>query len=75
LLEAPLEEDDCHGALDEGNANKRPSYLSRPRKATGAVRGHGKEFTSIYFGGNAEPFEVIETPEDLLGMDAKLGAI
>jgi hypothetical protein len=39
------------------------------------VKSRRAEFTAIYFGGNAEPFEVIETPEHLLGMDTKLGAI
>ncbi len=46
-------------------------------KAVGVkrVRGQGKEFTAVYFGGNSEPFEVVETPEDLLSIDPKPGAI
>ncbi len=53
-----------------------PIYLDLA-KVTGAkrVRGQGKEFTAIYFGGNTEPFEVVESPEALLGIDAKPGAI
>jgi hypothetical protein len=53
-----------------------PIYLDLA-KATGAkrVRGQGKDFTAIYFVGNAEPFEVVETPETLLGLDGKPGAI
>ena len=31
--------------------------------------------TAVYFGGNTEPFEVVESPEALLGIDAKPGAI
>ena len=47
------------------------------KKATGVkrVRGQGKDFTAVYFGGNAEPFEIVETPEDLLGVDPKPGTI
>jgi hypothetical protein len=54
----------------------QPIYLDLA-KVTGAkrVRGQGKEFTAVYFGGNAEPFEVTESPEALLGIDAKPGAI
>lgn len=54
----------------------QPVYLDL-MKATAAkrVRGQGKEFTAIYFGGNVEPFEVVESPEDLLGITGKLGAI
>jgi hypothetical protein len=46
-------------------------------KATGVkrVRGQGKEFTAVYCGGNTEPFEIIDTPEDLLGLEARPGAI
>jgi hypothetical protein len=46
-------------------------------KATGVrrVRGQGREYTAVYCGGNVEPFEVIDTPEDLLGMVAKPGTI
>ena len=42
-------------------------------KATGLkrVRGQGKEFTAFYCGGNTEPFEINESPEDLLGVSAK----
>ncbi len=43
--------------------------------ATKRVRGQGKEFTAIYFGANAEPFEVVESPEELLSIEAKPGAI
>ena len=39
------------------------------------VLGQGKEFTSVYFGGNSEPFEILETPEDLLGISPRAGAI
>jgi hypothetical protein len=28
------------------------------------VRGQGKDFTAVYCGPNAQPFEVTETPED-----------
>jgi hypothetical protein len=46
-------------------------------KATGAkrVRGQGKEFTAVYFDRNVEPFEVMESPEELLGIKDKLGEI
>jgi hypothetical protein len=44
-----------------------PIYLDID-KATGAkrVRGQGKDFTAVYCGGNVEPFEIVETPEELL---------
>jgi hypothetical protein len=46
-------------------------------KATGVkrVRGQGKDFTALYCGGNTEPFEIIETPEELLCIEPKPGAI
>jgi hypothetical protein len=46
-------------------------------KATGVkrVRGQGTDFTAVYCGGNVEPFEISETPEDLLCIDAKPGTI
>ena len=31
------------------------------------VRGQGKDFTAVFCGGNAQPFEVTESPEVLLG--------
>lgn len=53
-----------------------PIYLNLlTATAAKRVRGQGKEFTALYFGANVEPFEVVETPEDLLSIDAKLGAI
>jgi hypothetical protein len=39
------------------------------------VRGQGKDFTAAFFGVNAQPFEITETPEELLGMDPKSGTI
>lgn len=39
------------------------------------VRGQGKDFTAVFCGGNALPFEVTENPEDLLGMEPKPGTI
>jgi hypothetical protein len=53
-----------------------PIYLELG-KATGAkrVRGQGKEYTAVYFDRNVEPFEVVETPEQLLGIEEKLGVI
>ena len=33
------------------------------------VRGQGKDFTALFCGGNAQPFEVTESPEELLGSD------
>jgi hypothetical protein len=46
-------------------------------KATGVkrVRGQGKDFTAVYCGGNIEPFEISETPEALLCIEGKPGAI
>jgi hypothetical protein len=46
-------------------------------KATGVkrVRGQGKDFTAVYCGGNAEPFEIVEIPEDLLCLEVKPGTI
>jgi hypothetical protein len=46
-------------------------------KATGVkrVRGQGKDFTAVYCGGNTEPFEILDTPEVLLGIEPKVGAI
>jgi hypothetical protein len=40
-------------------------------KATAAkrVRGQGKEFTAVYFGGNQDCFEISDPPEALLGID------
>jgi hypothetical protein len=54
----------------------QPIYLDLD-KATGVkrVRGQGKDFTAVYCGGNAEPFEISESPEDLLGMNPKPGTI
>ena len=46
-------------------------------KATGVkrVRGQGKDFTAVYCGGNTEPFEIAESPEELLGVTPKPGSI
>jgi hypothetical protein len=46
-------------------------------KATAAkrVRGQGKEFTAVYCGSNVEPFEIVESPEGLLGIETKPGRI
>lgn len=53
-----------------------PIYLDTAKAVAGKrVRGQGKEFTAIYFAGNSEPFEIIETPEDLLCINPKTGAI
>ena len=53
-----------------------PIYLELA-KATGAkrVRGLGNEYTAVYFDRNVEPFDVMETPEELLGIKDKLGEI
>jgi hypothetical protein len=32
------------------------------------VRGQGKDYTAAFCGGNAQPFEITESPEDLLGI-------
>ena len=39
------------------------------------VRGQGKDFTAVFFGVNAQPFEITETPEVLLGIAPKPGSI
>ena len=53
-----------------------PIYLDTAKAcAAKRVRGQGKEFTAVYFGGNSEPFEITETPEDLFGIAPKAGAI
>jgi hypothetical protein len=39
------------------------------------VRGQGKDFTAVYCGGNVEPFEIVETPEELLCVEPKPGTI
>lgn len=46
-------------------------------KATGVkrVRGQGKDYTAVYCGGNVEPFEISESPEVLLCIEGKPGAI
>ena len=35
------------------------------------VRGQGKDFTAAFYGGNTQPFEIAENPEDLLGIGLK----
>ena len=32
------------------------------------VRGQGKDYTAVFYGGNAQPFEITESPEELLGV-------
>jgi hypothetical protein len=52
----------------------QPIYLDLDKaSAAKRVLGQGKEFTSIFFG--SEHFEVQERPEDLLGIEPKVGAI
>jgi hypothetical protein len=43
----------------------QPIYLDLDKMtAIKRVRGQGKDFTAVYCGPNAQPFEVTETPED-----------
>ncbi len=32
------------------------------------VRGQGTDFTAVFCGGNTQPFEIRESPEDFLGI-------
>jgi hypothetical protein len=51
-----------------------PIYLNIGKAtAVKRVRGQGKDFTAVFCGGNVEPFEIVETPEDLLCIEAKPG--